>query len=111
MKKIRKSHPDINLVASNIRKIVQQSEFPQRQDFKLLNLHAINIQGKNMTEALSAKICSTGYKLFIWDLHTAESVHYGLRFHPDAIYTDYPDIARKIIDDLAISNNLINADN
>lgn len=108
IQKIRKSHPYINLVASNIRKMVQQSEFPHLLDITSLNLHAINLQGKNMTEALSVKIHSHGFKLFIWDLHTAESVYMGLKYHPDAIYTDFPDVARKIIDELAISNNIIN---
>jgi glycerophosphoryl diester phosphodiesterase len=106
--KIRKNHPNIKLVASNIRKLVQKSTFPHRKSIYSLNLHAINLQGRNMTKELSTKIHALGYKLFIWDLHTSDSVRNGLQYHPDAIYTDYPDIARKIIDDLAINDNIIN---
>jgi len=103
--KVRKSHPKIMLIASNIRKLVLKPKFPSVQNLHSLNIDAINLQAKNVTPHLCMRIRVHGYKVFIWDLHTRESLEKGLDFNPAAIYTDYPDIAVQVINQKMINNS------
>ncbi|MBN2157602.1 MAG: glycerophosphodiester phosphodiesterase [Candidatus Lokiarchaeota archaeon] len=95
--RIRKYHPRIKLIASNVEKIVNKSKFPCVQDFSSINILAINLEGKIITDAILDKIRKYSYQVFIWGLHSANSLQKCLKFHPNAIYTNYPDIAFELI--------------
>ncbi len=59
-------------------------------------IRILNIKLGWMTTPLQQAIVAEGIKLFIWDCHDGESIKTALSFQPDAIYSNYPDVALKL---------------
>ncbi len=59
-------------------------------------IRILNLKLEWMTPPLQQAIRAGGIKLFIWDCHDEQSITAALSFHPDAIYSNYPDVAIKL---------------
>ncbi len=58
-------------------------------------IHILNVKLGWMTPSLQQAIVAASIKLFIWDCHDEQSIAAALAFHPEAIYSNYPDVAIK----------------
>jgi hypothetical protein len=64
-----------------------------RLDVNVFNIKAIDYHPKY--KSILRKFRK---KIFIWDLHTDLQIEKYLKFSPDAIYSDFPDVALRIRD-------------
>ncbi len=59
-------------------------------------IRILNVKLGWLTPEFHDTIITGGIKLFIWDCHDEQSIKTALRFQPDAIYSNYPDVALKL---------------
>ncbi len=97
--RIRQTDPKVQSVASNLGTNISESQL--RKDGKISNLgiSAFNIQACSLKAQQVNLLRRYGYGLFVWDLHTKEDLQSFFPFRPDAIYSNYPDIATRIRDE------------
>ncbi len=100
-KKLRTEYPAVKLVASNCENYISLESCSEGRKFGALNIYAYNFQNGHLTNELYEIVKSTKAKVFMWDLHNDEDLKQAiLQFELDAVYSNYPDRARKIINEL-----------
>ncbi len=60
-------------------------------------IRILNVKLEWMSTPLQQAIITGSIRLFIWDCHDEQSIATALTFHPDAIYSNYPDVALKVL--------------
>ncbi len=100
LKKVRQNFSNVLLVASNQEDQIKESNFGETGKIAPLNLYAFNIQGDHYKPHMREILDNYGFKCFIWDLHKEADLRKYLPFKPHAIYSNYPDLALKIRDEL-----------
>ncbi len=100
-KKIRSEYPLVKLVASNCENFISIESCAREGKFGSLNLYAYNFQKGHLTKQLYDIVKSNKVKVFMWDLHNDADLRDAIvQFKLDAVYSNYPDRARKIIDEI-----------
>lgn len=99
-KKIRQQDTNVLLVASNQQELIKPENFQPNGKVTPLNLTAFNIQVDNFRPVYAEILRKVGLKVFIWDMHTEESLRTFLELCPDAIYSNFPDKAIKMRNEL-----------
>jgi glycerophosphoryl diester phosphodiesterase len=69
------------------------------------NIQTLNFKLSWLTPEIHAAVTKAGIRVFIWDTHDEESVKAALPYCPEAIYTNYPDVALKAIQEYSPVNN------
>jgi glycerophosphoryl diester phosphodiesterase len=102
LKKVRKKYDSVNirLVASNLQEQICDERLNSSSKIAQLSLYAFNIQFDNFNVEMKHITEKFNLKLFIWDLHTEDVLHKYLSFKPDAVFSNFPDIAVKIRDEM-----------
>ncbi|MHA1819689.1 MAG: glycerophosphodiester phosphodiesterase [Promethearchaeota archaeon] len=100
LKRVRKINDKVKLVASNMQDIIKKESFAPGSKAKTLNIYAFNIQAEFFEENMKKVLDDENIKCFIWDLHTEENLRKYLKYKPDAIYSNYPDLAVKVNNEL-----------
>ncbi len=59
-------------------------------------IRILNVKLGWLTQELHDAITSGGIRLFIWDCHDEQTIKAALSFRPEAIYSNYPDVALKL---------------
>ncbi|HMF31561.1 MAG TPA: glycerophosphodiester phosphodiesterase family protein [Candidatus Lokiarchaeia archaeon] len=72
---------------------------------KKAGVQTINFKLEWLTPEIHAAVTALGIQIFIWDTHDEENIKKALSYCPEAIYSNYPDVALKIVHDYAASNN------
>jgi glycerophosphoryl diester phosphodiesterase len=93
MKKVRTADPDVLLVASNLPGMINNENLGEGSKAKELNIMAFNIQIDSYEHGMKETLKQHGYNCFLWDLHTEEALKKSLPLQPDAIYSNFPDLA------------------
>ena len=100
LKKVRKKNTAIRLVASNLYEHIIPEKLNAEGKYGKMNLFGFNTQANCYTPELASTLKQFKLKNYIWDLHDEESLRTYLKYKPDAIYSNYPDLAVKIRDEL-----------
>lgn len=100
LKKTRSESPQVKLIASNLEMNLILSNFEGETKFTTMKLNGFNIQAANFKIEHQELLKKYGYQCFIWDLHTEADLRKYITYKPDAIYSNYPDIAVKIKNEL-----------
>jgi glycerophosphoryl diester phosphodiesterase len=95
LKKIRKTNQNVLLVASNMENQIKPENLEADSKIMKLKPFAFNTEAGNYKPEHQKLLHSTGLKSFIWDLHDEKSLCEYLPHNPDAIYSNYPDVAIK----------------
>jgi len=96
IRKARKVDNSVILVASNQQDQISDENLQSGGKFSEMSVFAFNIQCGEYKPTMNDVLSKYGLKCFIWDLHSAESLKTYLPYNPFAIYSNYPDIAVKI---------------
>lgn len=96
LKKARNESPQVKLIASNLEMNLNPSNFEGDSKFLNMKLNGFNIQASNFKEDFQNFLKKYNLQCFIWDLHNESDLKKYITFKPDAIYSNYPDIAVKI---------------
>lgn len=64
---------------------------------KNVGIGIVNVKEGWLSRRLAAAIHDAGLRLFIWDCHDERRLHRALTLGPEAIYTNYPDMAARVI--------------
>ena len=100
-KKIRMEFPDVRLVASNCETMISIESCSDTDKLGSLNIYAYNFQKGHLTKHIYDLLKTMKKKIFMWDLHEDNVLHDAiLEFELDAVYSNYPDRARRIIDEI-----------
>ncbi|MHA1727680.1 MAG: glycerophosphodiester phosphodiesterase [Promethearchaeota archaeon] len=100
LRRVRKISKNAKLVASNVQDLIIPENFQPKSKICDMNLYAFNIRAQYFESKMLNVLNSAGLKCFIWDLHTEKSLRKYLQFKPDVIYSNYPDLAVKIRNEL-----------
>jgi glycerophosphoryl diester phosphodiesterase len=100
LKKARSESPKIKLVASNLEMNLIPKNFEKDSKFTTFKLNVFNIQMKNFKPTFQDFLHKYGLLCFIWDLHSEADLRKYLAYKPDAVYSNYPDLAIKIREDV-----------
>ncbi|MEX2683491.1 MAG: glycerophosphodiester phosphodiesterase [Candidatus Sigynarchaeota archaeon] len=65
---------------------------------KCHGIPTINVKEGWLTTPLASAIHEAGIHLFIWDCHDEPRITRALSFDPDAIYSNYPDLAVRLLE-------------
>ncbi|NMC07549.1 MAG: glycerophosphodiester phosphodiesterase [Candidatus Lokiarchaeota archaeon] len=57
----------------------------------------VNVKEGWLSKRLARAIHDAGLHLFIWDCHDERRIERVLSLHPDAIYSNYPDLAAQLV--------------
>jgi glycerophosphoryl diester phosphodiesterase len=95
LKKVRAVDPDVLLVASNLPDMISAEKLENGSKAKEIALCAFNVEANSYSPGMTEILHQFGYQSFIWDLHDDEKLKKYLGYRPDAIYSNYPDIALK----------------
>ncbi|MHA1338549.1 MAG: glycerophosphodiester phosphodiesterase [Promethearchaeota archaeon] len=98
MKKVRKIDSRVKLVASNQETSIKLENFSADSKYMQLKIFAFNIQGESFKQHYKEVLEKKGMKCFIWDLHSRELLEKYIKYKPDAIYSNFPDIAVEVRD-------------
>nr|MDO8089000.1 glycerophosphodiester phosphodiesterase [Candidatus Sigynarchaeum springense] len=60
-------------------------------------IRAVNVKEGWLSQPLASAIREAGLRLFIWDCHDERRIKRALSFHPDAIYSNYPDVSARLL--------------
>jgi len=99
IKQWRSMNPEIQLVNSaHFQMQVIKRMFGKMYDqnwtkYQQLGVKAINIQAKYATSEMITKIRNQRLHLYVWDCQTEALIRQYLEYGVDGIYTNYPDIA------------------
>ncbi len=96
LRRVRKKSDLVKLVASNLQDQITTENLLSESKITKLNLEAFNIQAELFRPEMMNLLKNAGMKCFIWDLNSEQDLEEILSYKPDAIYSDYPDLARKI---------------
>ena len=96
LNRVRKINSQVKLVASNLQNQLSIENFDVDGKIRKLKLHAFNIRAENFKPHMQDVLNSADLKCFIWDLHTEEVLQTYLKYKPDAIFSNFPDLAAKI---------------
>ena len=88
-------------IASNLEYHVKSHHLMPDGKISQLNIEGFNIQAARFEEEIALSLQSAKKKLLIWDVHSKTLLWKFLRYHPYAIYTNFPDYAIKIRKKLA----------
>jgi glycerophosphoryl diester phosphodiesterase len=102
LKKVRQISPNVRLVASNQEDQIKDNSFSDGGKMVPLNLYAFNIQANHYKHQFREILDKNGLKCFIWDLHTEKDLRKYLPFLPHAIYSNFPDLALQIRDEVCL---------
>lgn len=94
--KVRKVDNRVKLVASNMQNRIKSKNLQPDSKISKLRISAFNIQADLFEPEMISILKKTSIQFFIWDLHTEPLLRKFLNFHPYAIYSNYPDIALRI---------------
>ena len=98
---VRKISKKIHLVASNCIRSLTFSTYEQSwSKYRRFGIEIFNIKAADFLPEYPEKLKQAGYDFFIWDLHDEERLRKYLLYRPTAIYSNYPDLAVKIRDEL-----------
>ena len=98
LNRVRKQNKEIKLNLSHGEDLISPVMFQNNKKWNKINPYGFNIQAEMFSAQIKEYIHNNGLKLFIWDLHSEELLREYLKFNPDGIYTNFPSIARKILD-------------
>jgi glycerophosphoryl diester phosphodiesterase len=96
IRKARKLDSDVVLVASNQQDQISDENLQSGGKYSEIHAYAFNIQGGEYKPSMNEILSKYGLKCFIWDLHTEKKLRDYLPYKPYAIYSNYPDLAVKI---------------
>ena len=96
LKKVRAASATVKLVASNIDDQINPENLIPEGKIAQLQLIGFNVNASTFKPEMKDILTQAGLKCFIWDLHTEELLKQYLPYRPDAIYSNYPDLALKI---------------
>jgi glycerophosphoryl diester phosphodiesterase len=96
-KKVRNVSQRVHLVASNvISRITKQTYNWAISPFKRYNIEIFNIKAADFQPEYKDLFS----RIYIWDLHTEDRLRTYLPYCPEAIYSNYPDLAVKIREEI-----------
>lgn len=100
LNRVRKFNPQVKLVASNLQNQLSTESLALDPKIEMLKLYAFNIRAENFEPHMKDVLNSAELKFFLWDLHTKKDIEKYLKFQPDAIYSNFPDLAAKIASEM-----------
>lgn len=89
---------NIRFMASNLEYHIKTKYLRPNGKIHRLGIEGFNIQALKFKEIYQKVLREAGMKFFIWDLHSRTLLRKYLVYFPDAIYTNYPDLAIRILD-------------
>jgi glycerophosphoryl diester phosphodiesterase len=96
-KNVRKYSDKVHLIASNsIRKFTFRNFQKSWSKYRKYNVETFNIKAADFKPEYMQILNGAGYSYYIWDLHDEERLRKYLPYRPNAIYSNYPDLALKI---------------
>ncbi|MHA1776648.1 MAG: glycerophosphodiester phosphodiesterase [Promethearchaeota archaeon] len=100
IRNLRSRFPEINLrfIASNLEYQIQPEHLAPNAKIHRIGIEGFNIQAMKFKIEYQKMLKAAGMKLFIWDLHSRTLLRKYLAYNPDAIYTNYPDLAHKLLE-------------
>ncbi len=63
-------------------------------------MYAFNIRAENFESPMQDILNFAELKCFLWDCHTEEELRKCLKYRPDAIFSNFPDLAAKIVSEM-----------
>ncbi|MCP4763998.1 MAG: hypothetical protein GY870_19655, partial [archaeon] len=100
LRRVRKKSNEVRLVASNLQDQITQENLLSESKITKLKLDAFNIQGELFKPEMQEVLIEANMKCYIWDLNSESDLKKFMSFKPDAIFSDFPDIAIKIRESL-----------
>lgn len=106
MKEWRAINPEIQLVNSahfnmkSFKQIFGRMYHQNWEKHTLYGLKAINIKAAYATPDVIKNVQNHNLQMYVWDCHAEAKIREFYQYQVDAIYTNYPDIAVKIRDDM-----------
>jgi glycerophosphoryl diester phosphodiesterase len=98
---VRKISKITKLIASNsIRRLTFKTFRKCFSKYTRFNVKVFNISAGDFNPEYIPLLTNANYNFYIWDLHDEERLKKFLPFRPQAVYSNYPDLAVKIRDDL-----------
>lgn len=103
---IRQSHPTIPIVRTTGR------SFPERMlrllpdrptgfdwaSMRRYHIAGLNFRARNVSAGMISAIQERGFAAYVWDCHDEETMCRFVEYGADALYTNYPDALRRLID-------------
>ncbi len=100
-KKIRDISTKVHLVGSNsIRPLTFQTFQKDWSKYQKYGIEIFNIKAEDFKPKYIPKLTKAGFKYYIWDLHDEERLRKYLPYKPFGIYSNYPDLALEIRQEL-----------
>lgn len=97
----RKISKDLHIIASNsISRVTPFVATKGWSHYRRFSVEGFNIRARKFDQKYFNFLKQGQYSYFIWDLHSEESLRKYLPFKPTAIYSNYPDLAVKIRNEL-----------
>lgn len=94
---VRRISKKVHLVASNsINRYTKYTFNKVFSSFQRYHIEVMNIKADEYLTNYDRIFERYGFKIFIWNLHTANTIRRFLKYKPYAIYTNYPDLAYSI---------------
>jgi glycerophosphoryl diester phosphodiesterase len=100
LNRVRKFNSRVKLVASNLQNQIFEETLGVDGKIRKLKLYAFNIRAENFKPPMQDMLNLAKLKCFIWDLHTEEELRKYLKFRPDAVFSNFPDLAAKIASEM-----------
>jgi len=98
---VRRVSPKIHLIASNsIRPFTLWTSHLPWSHYRHYHIEGFNIKAADFHLRQRETFTKNGYKFLIWDLHTEAKLRQFLPFKPWGIYSNFPDLAIKIRDEV-----------
>jgi len=100
LKRLRKASSEVHILASHFEDFITPEVLSPSGKLGKWAIDGINIQAEYLTLPMLDTIKRAQLKYAIWDLHTEELLRANLPLNPFMVYTNYPQLALSIRDEL-----------
>ena len=103
LKRLRKESSKVHILASHFEDFITPEVLSPSGKLGKWSIDGINIQAEYLTPQMLDTVKKAQLKFAIWDLHTEELLRANIPLNPFMIYTNYPQMALSIRNELQLS--------